>query len=116
MKNIIVTISVFLLVSCSKSLERELIITDFTNDREIFFQIDKQRSMSTNINLEISGNISDTIFYNRIGSNSAGYPIAPKDLPIRLMADYYGSPGKIGYKFYGSPTLKGELKISLQMP
>ncbi len=116
MKNIIITISLFLFVSCSKSLEKELIITDFTKEREIYFQIDEQRSMSTNINLEISGYISDTIFYNRIGSDSTRYPIIPKELPIRLMSDYYGSPGKIGYKFYASRTLKGDLKIMLQIP
>ncbi len=103
-------------VSCSKSLEKELAITDFTKDSEIFFQIDQQRSMSTNLNLEISGHISDTIFYNRIGSDSTLYPIIPKELPLKRMADYYGSPGKIGYKFYASATLKGELKVRPIMP
>lgn len=112
-------IVLFLLLSCSQELRLEETISDFDADHSIFIEIKEQRSLSTNYNVKIEGEISNKIKISNINHPNEilhSFDVYPDSLPISFSSDYYGSPGKIGFFIPKSPDVNGSLTVTISIP
>lgn len=110
LKKIMILFCSAILLSCSGRTEKSWVITDFSKSYQFKVEVPPSKNV-VNANIYLEGDFLGTIYLSKIINDSTLH-YTQKDLPVKIMSDFYGGT----FKYYLAPSdAKGKLKITIKI-